>query len=310
MEQFEKDTGVKVVHEYLTSFPEMFTKLRTNPGYFDIVVMNTAWTLKAADEGLIQPIDKSKLTNFANLIPEMRDSDAVNRDGKLYGVPWIWGSTSISYNTEKFPTPPTSVNVLWDPKYAGRVCWHDSPEDSIGYAALALGQDSDEPADLEAIKAKLRELKPQIKTFWHSEDEWLKQVAAGDCDLSVIWTDSTEKAKELHNLPISFIVAEEGALAWRDALSIPTNPPNEETAYKFINYMTSPEFYAGWSKAGGAPVPASTQALNELSADSLTRTVLADPANIPRLRFKKAVPDETLSKYAELWEETKAFFGQ
>lgn len=310
IEAFEKQTGVKVVHDYLTSFPEMFTKLRTNPGYYDIVVMNTAYTLKAADDGLVQPIDVGKLKNFADLIPELRDTPYLNRDGKVYGVAWIWGGTSLSYSTELYPAPPTSVQTFWDPKNAGRVCWHDSPEDSVRMAAIATGQDPENPADMNAVREKLRALKPQIRAMWQSEDEWLKQVAAKECDVSFIWTDSTEKAKEIHKQPISFIVAEEGALAWRDGLSIPTNPPNPEAALAFIDYMTSPDFYAGWAKAGGAPVTANAKAVEALSAESLTRQVLANPANVGRLKFQGPLSDETRQAWLDLWQETKAYFAQ
>ena len=35
--------------------------------------------------------------------------------------------------------------MLWDPAYANRVCWRDNPEDSVRFAALALGQNPDQP---------------------------------------------------------------------------------------------------------------------------------------------------------------------
>jgi spermidine/putrescine transport system substrate-binding protein len=310
VEAFEKQTGVKVVHDYLTSFPEMFTKLRTNPGFYDIVVMNSAYTLQALDEGLIQAIDVGKLENYADLIPELRDSPYLQREGKVYGVAWVWGGTSLSYNTELYPTPPTSVQAFWDPARAGRVCWHDSPEDSVRMAAIATGQDPENPTDMNAVREKLRALKPQIRAMWQSEDEWLKLVAAKECDVSFIWTDSTEKAKEIHKQPISFIVAEEGALGWRDGLSIPADPPNLDAAMAFIDYMTSAEFYAGWAKAGGAPVTANGKAIDALSADSLTRQVLANPANVGRLKFQGPLSEETRQTWLELWQETKAYFAQ
>jgi spermidine/putrescine transport system substrate-binding protein len=310
MEAFEKQTGVKVVHDYLTSFPEMFTKLRTNPGVYDIVVMNTAYTLQAADEGLIEPIDVSGLKNFADLIPELRDTPQLNRDGKVYGVAWIWGGTSLSYNTDLYPTPPTSVQAFWDAKHAGRVCWHDSPEDSVRMAAIATGQDPENPADMAAVRDKLRALKPQVRAMWQSEDEWLKLVAAKEGDVSFFWTDSTEKAKVVHQQPISFIVAQEGALAWRDGLSIPSNPPNPKAALAFVDYLTSPEFYAGWAAAGGAPVSASSKSVGALAADSLTRQVLANPANVGRLKFQGPLSDETRQSWLDLWQETKAYFAE
>jgi len=161
-----------------------------------------------------------------------------------------------------------------------------------------------------AIRDKLRALKPQINTFWRSEDEWLKLVAAKQCDVSLIWTDSTEKAKEIHRQPITFFIPEEGALGWRDGLSVPTDPQNKDAAYAFIDYMTSADFYAGWAKAGGAPVTANAKALGALSSDSLTRQVLTAPENLPRLKFQGPLSDETRQSWLDLWEETKAYFAQ
>ena len=310
IEQFEKDSGVKIVHDYITSFPEMFTKLHTNPGVYDVVIINTAYTLQAADQGLIEPVDVSRLKNFGDLFANMRDTPHLNRDGKVYGVAWIWGGTSVTYDTAVFATPPKSVQVLWDPKHAGRVCWRDSPEDSVRFAAIATGQDTEAPADMDAIRQKLRDLKPQIKAFWKSEDEWLKLVAAKQCDVSIVWTDSTEKAKENFKLPVTFMVPEEGALAWRDGLSIAKDAPNRDAAYAFIDYMTSPAFYAGWAKAGGAPVTANAVAINELSADSLTRQVLGDPTTVARLRFQGPLSDEQRQAYLDLWEETKTYYAE
>lgn len=310
IEAFEAQTGVKVVHDYFTSFPEMFTKLRTNPGYYDVVVINSSYMCQAADEGLIESIDAGRLSNYGDLFAAMRDADGFNCGGKLFGAAWIWGSTSVSYNTDALTTPPTSLQVFWDPAHAGRVCWHDSPEDSIRIAALASGQDPESPSDMDAIREKLRALKGQIQTFWSSEDEWLKQVAGGQCDVSLIWTDSTEKAKELHGQPITFFIAEEGALGWRDGLAVPANPQNADAAYAFIDYMISAEFYGGWAKAGGAPVSANAKALENLSESSLTRQVLGKEENVARLRFQKPKTDAEQQAWLELWQETKAYYAE
>ncbi|MEJ8570624.1 ABC transporter substrate-binding protein [Microbaculum marinum] len=310
VEAFEKETGTKVVHDYITSFPEVFTKLRTNPGYYDVVVLNAAFIGQAAQEGLIQPIDTSKIPNFAELYPDMRDAPQLSFDGKVWGVAWVWGGTSVSYNTEVFSDPPTSLEVLWDPKYADRVCWRDDPEDSVRFAALALGQNPDDPEDMDAIAEKLKALKPQIKAFWKSGDEWLKLVAANECDLSTIWTNNTEAAAVKDGLPVSFIVAEEGAIAFRDGMSIAADPPNEAGANAFINYMISKDFYAGWVDIGGAPVSANEKAIGDLPESSLTREILTQPDALKRLNFKGPLTDEQRQTYLDLWQETKAYFAQ
>lgn len=308
--EFEKATGTKVVHDYITSYPEVFAKLRTNPGYYDVVVLNAAFVGQAADEGLIQPLDPSQVPNYADLYSDMRDSPQLNIDGKVYAVAWIWGGTSVTYDTEVFASPPTSLEVLWDPAYADRVCWRDNPEDSVRFAALALGQNPDQPEDMDAIRDKLRALKPQIKAFWKSEDEWRKLVAAKECDLSIFWTSSVEKAIVEDDLPVSYIVAEEGAIGFRDGLTMATDAPNQKAAYAFMNYMISKEFYGGWVKSGGAPVSANAKALEELPDSSLTREVLAIPENLKRINFKGPLSEEQRQSYLDLWQETKAYFAE
>ncbi len=307
---FEKETGTKVVHDYMTSYPEAFAKLRTNPGYYDVVVLNAAFVGQAAEEGLIQPIDPAKVPNFAELFPEMRDSPQLNVDSKVYAVAWIWGGTSVTYDTDVFAEAPSSLEILWDPAYENRVCWRDNPEDSVRFAALALGQNPDQPQDMNAIRDKLRALKPQIKAFWKSEDEWRKLAAAKECDLSIFWTSSTEKAIVEDSLPVSYFVAEEGAVGFRDGLAIATDAPNEAAANAFINYMVGKEFYAGWVEAGGAPVSANAAALAELPESSLTRQVLGQPENLKRINFKGPLSDEQRQAYLDLWQETKAYFAE
>ena len=308
--EFEKQTGHTVVHDYITSYPEVFAKLRTNPNYYDVVVLNAAFVGQAAAEGLIQPINPEKVKNFGELYPELRDSDQLTFDGKVWAVAWIWGGTSVTYNTEVFDTPPTSLEVLWDPAYANRVCWRDDPEDSVRFAALALGQDPDKPEDMKAISEKLRALKPQIKAFWKSEDEWRKLVTAKECDLSIFWTSSAEKAVIEDKLPVSYFVAEEGAIGFRDGLTLATGAPNEEAAYALIDHLISTSFYAIWQEAGGAPVSANAKAMEELPETSLTRQVLTKPDALSRLNFKGPLSDEQRQAYLDLWQETKAYFAQ
>lgn len=310
VEHFEEMTGTTVVHDYITSFPEAFTKMRTNPGYYDVVVLNQAFVAQAMNEGLIQAVDTSKIPNWSNLYEEMRNSPHLNVNGETAAVAWVWGGTSVTYDTEVFDTPPDSLEVLWDPAYENRVCWRDDAEDSVRFAAMALGQDPDNPSDLDAIREKLFALKPQIKAFWNSGDEWLKLVAARECDLSTVWTNNTEAAAVQDGLPVRFIVPKEGAIAFRDGMAVGAGAPNEEAAHAFINYMISEEFYAGWVEVGGAPVSANRKALESLPESSMTRQVLARPDVIKRLNFKGPLSDEQREKYLELWQEAKAHFAQ
>ncbi len=91
VEAFEKATGNKVVHDYFNSEQEMLTKLRTNPGAFDVVLINSAFTGTAKDEGLIAPIDVSHISHFADIAPNMASNADLAPGGDVYGVPRTWG---------------------------------------------------------------------------------------------------------------------------------------------------------------------------------------------------------------------------
>jgi spermidine/putrescine transport system substrate-binding protein len=310
VEIFTQRTGVKVVHDYFNSEQEMLTKLRTSPGAYDVVLINSSFTPTATAESLIQPIDTSKITNFKDLNPQLRDAPVFQKDGKVYGIAWVWGVTSIAYNTDKITDSPDTIELLWDPKYAGKVGWRDDAVEAVQMGALATGQDMNSPPDLDKIKEKLKALKPQIKTFWSSEDEWNKAFAAGDFEVSVYWSGSAARSKKAFKLPVAFMVPKEGAIGWFDGLSIATNAPNVEAAHAFIDFMVSPEFYVRWDTSVGAPASANTAALGLEPADAFNRTVMGDPELQKRLQFMAPLSDERRKAYTDLWEEVKTTFTQ
>jgi len=167
-----------------------------------------------------------------------------------------------------------------------------------------------DPADMDKIREKLLALKPQIKTFWSSEDEWNKYMAAGDFDIAVYWSGSAERSKKTFNLPVEFVIPEEGAIGWLDGLSIATDAPNAEAAAQFIDFMVSPEFYVKWGSAVGAPASANEKANAQLPEDAFNRQVLGDPAVVERLQFMAPIPEDRRQSYLELWQEVKTSFGQ
>jgi hypothetical protein len=96
VEAFEKATGNKVVNDFFNSEQEMLTKIRTNPGLYDVVMINAAFNDQAMAEKLIQPIDTSKLPNYADISKDKAGSPMLDHDGKVYGVPWVWGCSKYA----------------------------------------------------------------------------------------------------------------------------------------------------------------------------------------------------------------------
>jgi spermidine/putrescine transport system substrate-binding protein len=310
LEAFEKATGIKVVHDYFNSEQEMLTKLRTSPGAYDVVLVNNIYVMEAANEGLIQPIDTGKISNFADLSPALRDSERFVKDGKHYAVAWVWGLTSFAYNTEKVAERPESLMALWDSAHAGRIGMRDDALEAIQIAALASGQDMNNPGDMGKVKDMLMALKPQIATFWSSEDEWNKHLAAGDYDIAVYWSGSAARSKKAMGLPVEFVVPKEGAIGWFDGLTVATGAPNPEGAHAFIDFMVDPDFYVPWDNNVGAPASANAKANAALPEDAMNRAVLGDPEVVKRVQWMAPLTDEQRQANQELWDEVKTSFAQ
>ncbi len=309
IEMFEEQTGFTVVHDNFNSEQEMLTKLRTSPGAYDVVLINSAFTQQAAEEGLIQPMDSSKISNFADLSPGLRDATEFTYDGELYGIAWTWGVTSIAYDTDEVE-PGNTIDILWDPAYAGRVGIRDDAVENVYLAALATGQNMNDPQDMDAIREKLRELKPQIRTFWSSEDEWNKEFSADSFDVAIYWSGSASRSAKAFGLPIGFLIPQEGAISWLDGLSIATDAPNPDGAYAFIDFMVSPEHYVRWDTEVGAPASANGVAMNQLPEDAFNRQVLGDPEATKNLQFMAPLSDGKREEFLELWQETKAYYAE
>ena len=301
---FTEATGHTVVHEYFTSEQEMLTKLRTNPGAYDVVMINSAYLPQAQGEGLVDPIDTAKVTNLPDLDPALTGNAELNPAGALHGVPWTWGVTALAVNATEVNPAPTSIAVLWDPAWKGKVSIRDDGLEAVQLGALATGQNINEIKDLDAIKAKLVELLPQITTFWSSENDWNQFMAAGEFTVSTYWSGSASRSIAA-GLPVAFVIPEEGAIGWLDSLTVPVTSTHKDAAYAFIDWMVDPDFYVKW-EAEGAPATSNTKAAAALPDTSFNRTVLGDPAVVARVQFMKPVSDADRETYLKLWQDLKA----
>lgn len=308
LKDFAAATGITVKHDYFNSEPEMLTKLQTNPGVYDVVLINSARTQQAQSAGLLEAIDLAALPNAKDLAPALKAHPNLMADGKTYGLSWLWGMNSLGVRHGKVVNAD-SWTIFLDPKYAGRLALLDDTATSIGIGALLTGQDINNPKDLAAIGDKLKAMKQNVKLLWSSEDEWNKAFAADAFDVSVYWSGAAVRSKKKNNLPVDFIVPKEGAIGWLDGLSIPASSTKKDAALKFLNYMIDPKFYVTWSTQAGAPASANIAAMDQLPADDLNKQI-HKPEYLTKLQFMSPVPDERRQAFNNLWEETKAAYAK
>jgi spermidine/putrescine transport system substrate-binding protein len=307
LKAFTEKTGITVVHDYYSSESEMLTKMRTNPGAYDLVILNAARCAQAVAEDLLQPIDSSKIPNASTVDETLRANPNFSKDGKGYAVPWVWGMTSLAIREGM--TVPDSYAVLADPAYKGRVAMDDDAIINVGVGALMSGQDINDPKDLAAVTAALKSIKPNVKLLWSTEDQWNKSFAAKEFDLSLFWSGGSVRSKRVSKLPVQFVVPKEGGVGWVDGLGIPSSAPNPEGALAFINWMIDPTFYVEWATKIGAPASSNSAALSALPADDLTRLV-HKTEYLKTTSFVSGIPDDRREAFNNVWQEVKAFYAE
>lgn len=311
VEQFEEEYGVTVVHDYFTSLDEMLTKLITSPGVYDVVQMNISYIQPALADELIQPIDVEQITAWEDIAEGFRSLPELSQGtDEIYAIPWTYGATSLVYNTEVFPEGLDSFDVLWNPEYAGQIGMIDDYESASIITALREGLDT--PAlptedEIPALQDSLIELVPNVRTYWQSEDEFNRLFESGEITLGVYWSGSTARARNAIDLPMEFVIPEEGAIGWVDTWAIPTGTDNPELAVEWINFMNDPEFFLEWDRVAGAPVPANTATLEQQPEDSYNRQLFNDPEVLDRLAFQTYIPTDVREDLLLMWQEVKLF---
>jgi len=306
LERFKAATGIEVRHDYYNSEPEMLTKLRTNPGAYDVVLVNSARDLQAQADGLIDPVDLAKLPNAAELAGPFKNHPNIAIDGKTYGVPWVWGMNALALRTGK-GLKADSYDAFQNPSYADRGALFDDAVTEVAVAALMTGQDINNPADMAKIINTLKGFKKSVKLLWSSEDEWNKAFAANAFDVSIFWSGAVTRAVNRHQ-PVEFVIPREGAVGWLDNLCIPASSSRKEAGFAFIDHMIGPNFYTQWAKTG-APASTNAAAMEMLPADDPNK-LIHKPEYLAKLQFMGPLPDERRQTFNDAWSEVKAYYAQ
>src|SRR5208283_408111 len=167
---FEEQHHCKVSASYMGSSDELVAKLRGgSAGNYDVISPSSDVATSIAAAGLAAPLDLSKIPSYGQLSPQLTSLPLVRVKGQVFGVPFMWGPDPLIYDTTVFAQPPESWNVLWNPKYRGKISvWDDLS--TVYMAAQVLGYDRPDASQLynltdeqlDAVKKKLLELKPNI----------------------------------------------------------------------------------------------------------------------------------------------------
>ncbi len=300
----EQYPQVKVDYSFFSEDAEAFAKLQSG---FNVDLMHPCnpWWGLYVEQGLVQPIDTSKLTNFAGLDPNLVALGQFN--GQQYFIPWDWGYESILVRTDKVETLPQSWADLANPEYAGRLAIWDSGEANHIIAALALGFDpwATTPEQDAQIKQWLIDLKPNLLTYWVDFSELAQQVGSGDVWVaSNAWTDTYMELLD-QNVPVAYIDPAEGMLGFVCGFGISSRARDVDLALAYIDAAIAPQSMANFSNEYGYG-PANRDALPLIDPEIIEMFRLDDPQALQNTVFYQSLTQEQRQRITTMWNDVKA----
>ncbi|MDO9198561.1 polyamine ABC transporter substrate-binding protein [Rhodoferax sp.] len=260
---FEKETGIKVRYDTYDNNEILHAKLVAGKTGYDIVVPGSHFAKIQIEGGLLQKLDRSKLTNWGNLDKGLLEQLAKLDPGNAYLVDWMWGYVTVGINVNKvkaalgdMPMPENAWSLLFDPKYVSKlkscgVSVLDSASEVLPAALHYIGKPaySRDAADYAEAARLLTSIRPYVTRF--SSSGYIEEMASGaTClvmgfsgDINIARSRALE-AKAKPPVVIEALVPKTGATLFFDTMAIPKDAPNVANAHLFINYILRPEVHA------------------------------------------------------------------
>jgi spermidine/putrescine transport system substrate-binding protein len=308
---------VAVDFQFGTTDADILSKMETSSSSVDVFHFYTGWQKFYVDEGLVQEIDTSKLTNWDKVPVAMQELGQI--DGKQYYVPWDWGFSSILYNTEHVPEV-TSWDALFNTDYAGHIAmWDDGPA-AVTVSSYIHGWDETQITDdqLTQIEQEWFDQFPLNIHYWDSEYENLcPEVQSGDIWVAYAWQgcyasslygplDADGNPQPDLAPPVAYANPVEGRNSWVGLYGISADSDSPELALKFID-----DKLAALS-CGNAVTLFYYGCANQEVMDGVTDPVLIeafslnDPSILETTNFTPLVTQEQRDAWTAMWERVKA----
>ena len=294
---FEAATGCKVSVKTAATSDEMVALM--NEGGFDLVTASGDASLRLVAGKRVQPINTALIPSWSTIDERLQNAPWHTVDGVHYGTPYVWGANVLMYNTDVFPTPPDSWNVVFEEttlpdgqSNKGRIQAYDGPI-YIADAALYLMATKPElgitdPYQLNEDQYKaaldlLRQQRTLIGRYWHDAFIQMDDFTNEGVAASGSWPFQVN-VLQAGGAKIASVFPKEGITGWADTTMLSVDSPNPNCAYMWMEHSLSPKVQGDVSAWFGTvpSVPAACKG-NELLTDAGCATNGFD--NFDKIRF-------------------------
>ncbi|RJR13107.1 extracellular solute-binding protein [Candidatus Parcubacteria bacterium] len=298
LREFEKENNCEIVYDVYSSNEEMFAKLKAGGTGYDIVFPSISHVELMIREGMVDKIDKSKLSNFKYLDKEMLEKITFDPECD-YNIPYVISSTGIAVNKKYVKDYKHSWSIFERSDLKGRMTLLDDMREVMGAALIYLGYSVNSTNKDELGKAKETVIKWKQNIIKFDAEAFGKGFANGDFWIvqgygENIFLEMDDSMKK----DVDYFIPDEGGILWIDSMVILKDGKNKEMSHKFINYIHEPQVMARIiDHLGSASV-------NREALKYVTDKPMYDKTNLSRCEVLKDLGDD-IELYNKIWQEIR-----
>lgn len=298
LEGFEKETGYKINFSHFDYDEDMLAKLEeTKGGDYDLVIADDYIIELVIAEGLSQKLDTTKLENYKHynkvFMSQFYDP------GNEYTVPYAAGIPLIVYDPSLTEVDIKGYEDLWNTALENNVALIGNYRVINGITLKTMGE-SFNTNDLDVIQQageKLLKLAPNVRVINDSNTQDF--ILSGEVAAGFFYSSQVVAAK-MANPDLKIVHPKEGLGFGIMASFIPSQAPNADAAYAFLDYINRPENAAKCYEYIG--YYCANTAAEDLIAEEM-RDFLVLPENAAAGEIIQNVSTEAEELHAEIWSQ-------
>ncbi|MGN0484510.1 MAG: ABC transporter substrate-binding protein [Lachnospiraceae bacterium] len=306
LQQFEDETGITIKYEEYESPEEMYTKYKSGSIAYDLICTSDYMIDRLIREGEVKKLDASKLSNYANIDPEVLSLSSSFDPEQCYTIPYFYGTVGILYNKKMVdPSEVQSWDILWNPKYKNEIIQENSVRDAFLPAQKKLGYslNSTDRKELRNALDLLIEQKPLV--YAYMVDETGDEMIAENAALAVLYSGEAAYAMDF-NENLDYAVPKEGSNVWIDSWFLPKTCKNETGAHEFLDFLCRDDI--AMKNFDYVYYTSPILSVKEEQDEETKQDEVINPSKetLDRCEVYRSLSEKDSSYYSNLWQELKS----
>jgi spermidine/putrescine-binding protein len=273
LDDFEKETGIRVNLEEYETIDEMLTNVQANPNKYDVVTASALSIAQLINFKLAVLLDHKKLPNLNQTENEFKNIKV--DPGNQYSIPLMWSTQGLVVNKKYVHEPIDSWKALFDPKYKNKIRLFNDPSEATYPLLEYLGASitTYDPNVFENVRTAARQLKNNGITFGETFTN-MEDVATGKVWIAEVFNGDYVN-NEINSQDLEYILPKEGMPISIDLVAIMSGSKAKNASHMFMNYLLRPDIMA--RTANEFKYAASTMEANQF----IDKEILENPVIYP-----------------------------